>query len=112
MNEPVIVTITETGFQTLSLLKGYMSAFFEEEELNALLTELLINTEQRIKEVAIRPVCPELALIGIHDYWQLNLMQNYKVIYRFDESTGTAFIIAFMRQKQSAEKLLVDLALM
>ncbi|WBA81987.1 hypothetical protein [Endozoicomonas sp. GU-1] len=112
MSKPVTVEITETGFLTLSLLKGYMSAFYSGDDLSQLLTELIETSTALIQDVAIGPVCPELAPVGIHDYRQLNLMKHYKVLYRFDDQSGKGYVIAFMRQKQSAEKLLVDLALM
>ncbi|MFK0572769.1 hypothetical protein [Endozoicomonas sp.] len=112
MKQPVIVEITETAFQTLRQLKGYMSLFITPDQLNLLMTSLVQQTQQLIEEVPYRPACPELSLIGIQDYRQLNLLENYKVLYRLDLQSNKAFIIAFMRQKQSAQKLLVDLALM
>ena len=112
MNKVIAIEITETGFQTLRLLKGYMSAFFNEDSLTNLLTDLVMHTQILLKDVPVRPVCPELALIGIQDYRQLNLMEQYKVLFRYDVQAGKVFVVAFMRQKQSAEKLLVDLALM
>ena len=50
---------------------------------------------------------------GIYDYLQLNLLKKYKVLYRYDinnDHINNDHIIAFMRQRQSAEKLMVDLA--
>ena len=113
MNEKEIcVEITETGFQTLRLLKGYMSAFIDSESLNNLMVELVEHSTTMIKDVPVRPPCPELALIGVRDYLQLNLLEKYKVIYRYDSDAETAFIVAYLRQRQSAQKALVDLCLM
>ena len=111
MNKQISVEITETGFQTLRLLKGYMSAFIHSDALEDLMIELVKNSTEMIKEVPVRPVCPELTLIGIQDYRQLNLLEKYKVIYRYEPATEKAFVVAYLRQNQSAQKVLVDLAL-
>lgn len=112
MNKPISVEITETGFQTLKLLKSYMCAFLGSEALETLMIELVEHSAKMIKETPVRPVCPELALIGIQDYRQLNLLNNYKVMHRYDTATGKVFVVAYLRQKQSAQKALVDLSLM
>lgn len=138
------VLITATGFSTLTLLKSYMRRFLEEAQLNNLLKDLVTQTREKLLAVPERPVCTELASIGIFDYRQLNILDHYKVLYRVEgiPSTETPaslsssqqsprssaesasqthqtrsespqiFIIAFMRQKQSAQKLLVDMMLL
>lgn len=58
------------------------------------------------------PVCPELEHIGVIDYLQLTIDNHYKVLYRYSKSADTAYVTAFMRTKQSAEKLLVQYALL
>lgn len=58
------------------------------------------------------PICPELELIGVTDYLQLTIDNHYKVLYRYDGAMNTVFITAFMRTRQSAEKLLVQYALL
>lgn len=134
------VLITATGFSTLTLLKSYMRRFLEEAQLNNLLKDLVTQTREKLLAVPERPVCTELASIGIFDYRQLNILDHYKVLYRVEGIPSTQkpatlsssrssaesasqthqpqsespqiFIIAFMRQKQSAQKLLVDMMLL
>ncbi|WP_172806855.1 hypothetical protein [Endozoicomonas arenosclerae] len=85
--------------------------FLSKEQVEMLISRLVLESKLMLEDVPIRPVCQELAVLGIDQYRQLNLMGKYKILYRYDEDIQTAYIIAFMRQKQSAEKLLVDLSL-
>ncbi len=107
----ITLEITETGFQTLTNLNQYMQSFLSKEQVEMLISRLVLESKLMLEDVPIRPVCQELAVLGIDQYRQLNLMGKYKILYRYDEDIQTAYIIAFMRQKQSAEKLLVDLSL-
>jgi mRNA-degrading endonuclease RelE of RelBE toxin-antitoxin system len=58
------------------------------------------------------PVCPELEQIGVYDYLQMTVDKNYKILYRYDDTADTVFITAFMRANQSAERLLLKIALL
>ena len=106
------IHITQTGFNTLYQLKSYMSNYLSEQQVAQLMRTLVTQTTDKLTDTPQRAVCPELSGIGIYDYLQLNLMKKYKVLYRYDNANEHLYIIAFMRQRQSAEKLLVDLALM
>lgn len=106
------IVITGTGFKTLSILKSYMRLYLAESDLENLMAQILSETKSVIESVPIRPACPELASLGVFDYLQINILSKYKVLYRLSDNGEAAFIIAFMRQKQSAQKLLVDLALL
>ncbi|WP_143169304.1 hypothetical protein [Vibrio quintilis] len=103
------MVISRSGFQSLRLLKSYMRLFLDEPQLNQLMEQLVNETTEKIKLVAERAVCPELSSIGIFDYRQLNLLNKYKVLFRYEKHTNQAFIVAFMRQNQSAAKLFADL---
>lgn len=106
------IQITETGFSTLYQLKNYMNNYLTEKEVEQLIRNLVTQSTDKLSVIPIRAVCTELSGIGIYDYLQLNLLKKYKVLYRYDNNNDLINIIAFMRQRQSAEKLLVDLALM
>ena len=106
------IQITQTGFNTLFQLKSYMSNYLTEQQVAKLFRTLMAQTTEQLSPIPKRAVCSELSGIGIYDYLQLNLLKKYKVLYRYDNNSDRIYIIAFMRQRQSAEKLLVDLALM
>jgi hypothetical protein len=104
------VEITHIGFETLIQFEQYMAEFIKEPEL---LSEQLIDiaADKLGAHPESCPICPELEEIGILDYLQLTIDQNYKILYRYNKDTDTVFIMAFIRTKQSAEKLLVRLAM-
>ncbi|MCB1616261.1 MAG: type II toxin-antitoxin system RelE/ParE family toxin [Pseudomonadales bacterium] len=105
------IEITRVGFETLLILERYMAEFISNpEELSEQLIDIAVD--KLAKNPQICPICPELELIGVTDYLQLTIDNQYKVLYRFDEQKNTVFITAFMRAKQSAEKLLVQYALL
>ncbi len=105
------VEITNVGFETLFLLEQYMAEFISNPES---LSEQLIDiaADKLASHPESCPVCPELEYIGVFDYLQLTIDNHYKILYRYDKQIDTVFITAFMRTKQSAEKLLVQYALL
>jgi hypothetical protein len=105
------VKITNIGFETLYFLEQYMVEFISDPES---LTEQLLDlaANKLAKHPEISPVCPELEHIGLFEYLQLTVDSGYKILYRYDKPTDTVFVTAFMRTKQSAEKLLVRFALL
>tara|TARA_R110002072_G_scaffold112331_4_gene241363 strand:+ start:13570 stop:13899 length:330 start_codon:yes stop_codon:yes gene_type:complete len=105
------VEITHLGFETLYYLEQYMVEFISDPES---LTEQLLDiaSDKLSKHPEISPVCPELEHIGVFDYLQLTIDSDYKILYRYDKATDTVFVTAFMRAKQSVEKLLVRFALL
>lgn len=105
------VEITNTGFETLYFLEQYMVEFISNpESLTEQLLDIAANRLAKYPEIS--PVCPELEHIGVFDYLQLTVDSDYKILYRYDKPTDTVFVSAFMRAKQSAEKLLVRFALL
>lgn len=105
------VEITNVGFETLYFLEQYMAEFISNPES---LTEQLLDiaASRLAKNPEVGPVCPELEYIGVFDYLQLTVDSGYKILYRYDKPTNTVFVTAFMRAKQSAEKLLIRFALL
>ena len=105
------VEITNAGFKTLYFLKQYMAEFISNPES---LTEQLLDiaANRLAKDLEFSPVCPEFEHIGVFDYLQLTVDSDYKIFYRYDKPTDTVFVTAFMRAKQSSEKLLVQLTLL
>lgn len=105
------VEITNVGLETLFLLEAYMAEFISNpESLSEQLVDIAADTLASHPESC--PVCPELETIGIFDYLQLTVEHHYKILYRYDKSMNTVFVTAFMRTRQSAEKLLVQYALL
>lgn len=105
------VEITNIGFETLYFLEQYMVEFISNPE--SLSEQLLdIAAHKLAKYPDVCPVCPELEHIGVFDYLQLTVDSDYKILYRYDKPADTVFVTAFMRAKQSAEKLLVRFALL
>lgn len=104
------IEITGVGFETLLILEQYMKEYISNPDE---LTDQLIDlVEERLSTYPKScPVCPELESIGVTDYQQLTVSKDYKVIYRYDETSDCAYVMAFMRSKQSVEKLLVRYAL-
>ncbi len=102
------VRITGTGFSTLTFLSRYMAAFIGDEDALSLAENLVDIAEKTLSHFPEQcPICPELDHIGVTDYRQLTA-DKYKILYRFDELTKTVYTTAFMRQKQSAEELLIS----
>jgi len=107
----VKIEITHFALETVFALEQYMAEFIEDPEY---LTEQLIDLADNklSKEPLSCPICPVLEELGVYDYRQMSVDENYKILYRFDEVASTVFLMAFMRSKQSAEKLLVKMALL
>jgi hypothetical protein len=105
------VEITRVGFETLYLLEQYMGGYISNPE--QLIEQLLVVMEEMLTEYPdAGPICPELECIGVTDYRQLSIENDYKILYRHDAQRGKVFVTAFMRTRQSAEKLLVQYALL
>lgn len=105
------VEITNVGFETLFLLEQYLAEFISEpESLSDQLVDIAADKIASHPESC--PICPELEYIGIFDCLQLKINDHYKILYRYDKSINTVFVTAFMRTRQSAEKLLVQYALL
>jgi len=103
-----IVEITPSGFETLELLTRYMAEFIGATEAEKLSESLILKAVEVLQERPEScPVCFELELLGVLDYRQLTV-DKYKILYRFSPASSTSFITAFMRQKQSAEELLIQ----
>ena len=105
------VEITHVGLETLYYLEQYMVEFISDPE--SLIEQLLdIAADKLAKHPESSPVCPELEHIGVLYHLQLTIDSDYKILYRYDKPSDTVFVTAFMRAKQSAEKLLVRFALL
>jgi hypothetical protein len=76
-----------------------------------LASQLLTLSQQRLSNNPLQfPLCHELERFGVTDYRQLTV-DKYKILYRYAPDCATASITAFMRQKQSAQQLLIDYTL-
>jgi len=105
------IEITNVGFETLFLLEQYMEEFISDpESLSEQLVDIAADKIANLPESC--PICPELESIGVTDYLQLTIDGNYKILYRYDKDIEIVYITVFMRTKQSAEKLLVQYALL
>lgn len=104
--------ITELGFSTLNMLTRYMTEFIGQEDALKAMDELLDKLEVSVCAYPLGcQVCHELELIGVVDYRQFTF-DKYKVLYRYDDLQDVSYVMAFMRQKQSAQELLVSCALL
>ncbi|EGN74784.1 hypothetical protein A28LD_1800 [Idiomarina sp. A28L] len=103
-----LVNYTHVSQVTLTILIRYMNQFIGEVEASAIARELVLATESKLANNPKQfPVCPELEMLGITDYRQVTY-KKYKVLFRLDESKQEAHVMALMRQKQSAQQLLID----
>ena len=103
------VKITSIGFDTLAILVRYMSEFVGENKALQLGDDLIDVAVQKLELFPLQcPVCHELELIGVTDYRQLTIDDRYKILYRYDAPNDESNIMAFMRQKQSAQELLIQ----
>lgn len=101
------IEITHVAYQTLSVVTRYMEAFIGLEQALSLAEQLINITATKLAENPQQcPVCHELELLGVTDYKQLTIDQ-YKIIYRYDNSANVVYVTAFMRQKQSTQQLLI-----
>lgn len=106
------VAVTQVALQSLTLLSRYMTEYIGSDEALSLAGQLLTFSEQRLSANPLQfAVCHELERLGVTDYRQITV-DKYKILYRYDASQDTAFITAFMRQKQSAQQLLIDYSLL
>ena len=101
------IEITHVAFQTLSIVTRYMEEFIGLEQALSLADQLISITATKLAGNPQQcPVCHELELLGVTDYKQLTI-DKYKIIYRYDDSSDIVYVTAFMRQKQSAQQLLI-----
>ena len=79
-----------------------------ESEASAIAREFVLATQSKLATSPRQlPVCPELEMLGITDYRQVTY-NKYKVLFRLDDNKQEAYVMAFMRQNQSAQQLLID----
>jgi predicted GH43/DUF377 family glycosyl hydrolase len=103
------VKITNIGFETLAILVRYMSEFVGEDEALVLGDNLIDVATQKLESFPVQcPICHELDLLGVTDYRQVTIDDSYKVLYRYDASNDESNVMAFMRQRQSAQELLIQ----
>lgn len=106
------VEVTQLAAQSLTLLSRYMAEFIGNTEALTLAAQLLQLSQQRLQDNPLQfPLCHELERLGVTDYRQITV-DKYKILYRYEPRCDTAFITAFMRQKQSAQQLLIDYSLL
>lgn len=106
--EKTSVNYTHVAQVTLTILIRYMNQFLGEVEAGVIMRELILATESKLANNPKQlPVCSELEILGITDYRQLTY-KKYKVLFRLDEQQQEANVMAFLRQKQSAQQLLID----
>ncbi len=104
--------VTQLAAQTLTLLSRYMAEFIGSKEALTLAAQLLQLCQQKLQDNPLQfPLCHELERLGVTDYRQITI-DKYKILYRYEPNCDTAFITAFMRQKQSAQQLLIDYSLL
>ena len=102
------VNYTHVAQVTLTILIRYMNQFIGEVEASAIARELVLATQSKLANNSEQfPVCPELEMLGITDYRQFTY-KKYKVLFRLDEPQQEANVMALLRQKQSAQQLLID----
>lgn len=105
------VRFTRVGKTTLTLLQRYMTQYLGADEARQLVKSLIaISVEQLEIQPFQYPICPELDILGISDYRQIT-HQAYKILFRVDETNATVFVMAFLRQRQSAQQALIDYVL-
>lgn len=105
------VVFTEVAKITLQILQRYMTQHVGESEAERILRELITHSaSQLVDNPAQYPVCHELDMLGVSDYQQLTY-KNYKIIFRTDQASHTVLVMAFLRQRQSAQQLLIDYVL-
>ncbi|KKO49458.1 hypothetical protein VT06_06400 [Arsukibacterium sp. MJ3] len=106
------VEVTQVAVQSLTMLSRYMAEFISPADALKVVSQLLNLSQQRLSDNPLQfPLCHELERLGVMDYRQITV-DKYKILYRYDPSLDTAFITAFMRQKQSAQQLLIDYTLL
>lgn len=106
------VEVTGLAAQTLTMLSRYMAEFIADDEAFKQVTQLLQLSQNKLQDNPLQfPVCHELEKLGVTDYRQITV-DKYKILYRYEPRSDTAFITAFMRQKQSAQQLLIHYSLL
>lgn len=105
------VVFTEVGKITLQILQRYMTQHVGEPEAERILRDLIHHSTSQLADNSAQfPVCHELDILGVSDYQQLTY-KNYKIIFRTDQASHTVLVMAFLRQRQSAQQLLIDYVL-
>ncbi|WP_113907122.1 type II toxin-antitoxin system RelE/ParE family toxin [Aliidiomarina celeris] len=105
------VRFTRVGKTTLSLLQRYMTQYLGVNEAQQLVRSLITTCVEQLGALPLQyPVCPELDMLGVSDYRQITY-QAYKILFRVDETSGNVIVMAFLRQRQSAQQLLIDYVL-
>ncbi|MEE2023105.1 type II toxin-antitoxin system RelE/ParE family toxin [Alkalimonas mucilaginosa] len=111
------LVVTRLAHQTLLMLTRYMTEFLGAEQALSLAEQLLGYCKERLDLGQMGPgplqfpLCYELERLGVTDYRQITV-DKYKILYRYDADKDTAFVMAFLRQKQSAQQLLIAYSLL
>lgn len=103
------VEFTAVSYQSLKSLVRYMAAFTGPEEALAL-SDKLVNfvTKKLIENPHQFAVSHELESLGVTDYRAI-YVDHYKVLFRYDAQHQVSYVMAFLRQKQSAQELLYQI---
>lgn len=105
------VEFTQVAKVTLLILKRYMTQHVGASEAESILRDLISHSVSQLGEHPQQyPVCHELDMLGVSDYQQLTY-KKYKIIFRNDVTNNRVLVMAFLRQRQSAQQLLIDYVL-
>lgn len=86
-----------------------MAEFLGPEEALKLSAKLIDFVSDKLQQNPEQfGVSHELESLGVVDYRAI-YVDSYKVLFRYDSARQASYVMAFMRQKQSAQELLYQL---
>ncbi|MBS7661355.1 type II toxin-antitoxin system RelE/ParE family toxin [Pseudomonas lalucatii] len=112
MSKTIKVAYATTAEESLVSQIHHLTPYHGVQRAQTKLVELIKTLEQRLKTHPLAaPVCQQAALLGITHYRELNL-DEYRILYQYDEAAGLVMVALILRQRQSIEEQLINYCLL
>ncbi|CAD5107699.1 type II toxin-antitoxin system RelE/ParE family toxin [Zestomonas carbonaria] len=112
MSKTIKIAYATTAEESLVSQLHHLVPYHGVELAQARLAALIHTLEERLKAHPLAaPVCEQAALLGVLHYRELNL-EEFRILYQYDEAASLVMVALVLRQRQSIEKQLIDYCLM
>lgn len=112
MSKTIRIAYATTAEESLISQVHHLAPYHGAEQAQVKLVELIKTVERRLKtHPSAAPVCQQAALLGVTQYRELNL-DEYRILYHYDEPTEQVVVALILRQRQSIEEQLINYCLL
>ncbi|MBB4817617.1 plasmid stabilization system protein ParE [Pseudomonas alcaligenes] len=112
MSRKIEVAYATTAEESLVSQIHHLTPFIGAEPAYAKLAALITTSEHPLQAHPLAaPICEEAALLGVRGYRELHI-DEFRILYRYDETASLVMVALILRQRQSIEEQLISYCLM